>query len=466
MMMMNPNPLPAVPAGIQSTAGAVPVKNEKGELSMQKVKVHRYVSGKRPEYAPVSSSEEESEEEDFVEKKAIAASSGAPVAREGRVRPPSDDEDLIDDPRLRRLKGRRAEDSRADSDDESKIERHRHIHEPEVLDDDDDSDDERARRRRGIESSEEEEEEDDLSDEEIERRRQMLRQKVLERKEEQEMEILDKEEEGHSAEESAEESSEYEEYSDSEEETGPRLKPVFVRKRDRVTVIEKEKEKEKQRLAEAEAKKMAEERRRYTLKMVEEEIRKDTAKTKGMNDEPALNDVNTDDENDEVQYDAWKVRELKRIKRDREEREAIEQERVEIERLRNMTEEDRRQELRNNPKVVTNKATKGKYKFMQKYYHRGAFYMDADSDLYKRDFSSATLEDHFDKTILPKVMQVKNFGRSGRTKYTHLVDQDTTQFDSPWVSETAQNLKFHNNQAAGMKQVFDKPSLSKRKMNA
>lgn len=55
---------------------------------------------------------------------------------------------------------------------------------------------------------------------------------------------------------------------DSEEETGPRLKPVFVRKRDRVTVIEKEKEKEKQKVAEVEAKKMAEERRRYTLKVV------------------------------------------------------------------------------------------------------------------------------------------------------------------------------------------------------
>lgn len=60
-------------------------------------------------------------------------------------------------------------------------------------------------------------------------------------------------------------------------------------------------------------------------------------------------------------------------------------------------------------------------------------------------------------------LQVKNFGRSGRTKYTHLVDQDTTSFDSPWVSETAQNLKFHTNQAAGMKQVFQKPTLKKQR---
>ncbi len=55
------------------------------------------------------------------------------------------------------------------------------------------------------------------------------------------------------------------------------------------------------------------------------------------------------------------------------------------------------------------------------------FVQDEEEDLFRRDFGQATLEDHFDKTVLPKVMQVKDFGRAGRTKYTHLVDQDTTE---------------------------------------
>jgi len=157
-----------------------------------------------------------------------------------------------------------------------------------------------------------------------------------------------------------------------------------------------------------------------------------------------------------------------------------------------MTEEERRAELKLRPKVILNKATKGKYKFLQKYYHRGAFYLvnsdsslliyslrysfnltsvvfsyslqDKEEDVLKRDNSLPTLEDHFDKTILPKVMQVKNFGRSGRTKYTHLVDQDTTSFESPWTADTTQNLKFYATQAAGTRQLFEKPSARKRHM--
>lgn len=50
--------------------------------------------------------------------------------------------------------------------------------------------------------------------------------------------MLGKEEEG-SEESSEEESSEYSEETDSEEE-GPRLKPVFVRKKDRITIHQKE----------------------------------------------------------------------------------------------------------------------------------------------------------------------------------------------------------------------------------
>ena len=53
---------------ILSTAGAVPVRNEKGEISMQKVKVNRYVSGKRPGFA---SSSEGSDDEEFIRPKRV-----------------------------------------------------------------------------------------------------------------------------------------------------------------------------------------------------------------------------------------------------------------------------------------------------------------------------------------------------------------------------------------------------------
>lgn len=43
----------------------------------------------------------------------------------------------------------------------------------------------------------------------------------------------------------------------------------------------------------------------------------------------------------------------------------------------------------------------------------------------RHDFTEATAST-VDVSMLPKVMQVKNFGKRSRTKYTHLLDQDTT----------------------------------------
>ena len=480
--------------GIQSTAGAIPVKNDKGEISMQKVKVQRYISGKKPEYAVNYGSDEDSDGQDFVrprppkrerdreilyKKESSDSSSDSEDSASPRGGAEERTEDMdTDDPRIRRLleaRLREKEDQESDEDEEARRERlrrRRRVQEPQIVeemkieeeDDAMDTKDDIIRTESDDEDSEDSDSDDDdeMDEDTVSRRRELMRQRALARAQMgmKQEELLAKEEEK-SGTDDEEETSE-EETESEEEEQEARLKPVFVRAKDRLTIQEREQEELKARQAEREAARAAEERRRQSLRMVEDEGRKTTmAERKADGDTVGLDDVNTDDENDEVEYEAWKVRELKRLKRDREEREAFVKEQQELERFRNLTEDEKRAELKANPKEVTNKAVKGKYKFMQKYYHRGAFYLDEDQDVFKRDVSHATLEDKFDKTVLPKVMQVKNFGRSGRTKYTHLVDQDTTAFDAAWSQDSATNQKFYHGAAGGTKQVFEKPTRKK-----
>lgn len=406
----------------------------------------------RPKYAPGSSSSSESDDsDDELIKRNIEAlkskhkdvDNEITIKEEPEIPLPEIDMNDMNDRRLRRLMARQSDDSHV---------RQRRVEQPQVLSIGENE--ENKTRRRREQSSDEEEDED----ENVERRHALLRRL----KKEEEEELLEKEE----SEEESEEQSEYEEYTDSEDDDGPRLKPVFVRKKERITLQDKEKEEIKLNQEKENERRIAEERRRQTLKIIEDEIRKEEQEKQEIEEEEQIKrgiaTVLTDDENEEAAYEVWKLRELKRIKRDKDEREALIKEKLEVERLRNMTEEERQAELKANPKVVTNAAPKGKYRFLQKYFHRGAFYLDQEDHVYKRDFAEPTLEDHFDKTVLPKVMQVKNFGRSGRTKYTHLVDQDTTAFDSPWTAESTQTVKFHSTQAGGMKQNFERPS-GKRK---
>lgn len=99
-------------------------------------------------------------------------------------------------------------------------------------------------------------------------------------------------------------------------------------------------------------------------------------------------------------------------RRDREERDTLKDAEEEREKLRNMTAEERAAYERDNPKIVF-KAAKKSWKFMQKYWHKGAFFQDmsdnlrsADKrpdDIYLRDYSAPTGEDKLNKEILPKV---------------------------------------------------------------
>ncbi|PKC70866.1 hypothetical protein RhiirA1_532399 [Rhizophagus irregularis] len=62
--------------------------------------------------------------------------------------------------------------------------------------------------------------------------------------------------------------------------------------------------------------------------------------------------------------------------------------------------------------------------------------------------------------ILPKVMQVKNFGHVGQTKWTHLMDQDTLVKDAPWNAKTEINKRTLL-KLSSLHGGFDKPIAKK-----
>ncbi|EEQ89985.1 hypothetical protein RJZ56_001186 [Blastomyces dermatitidis] len=130
---------------------------------------------------------------------------------------------------------------------------------------------------------------------------------------------------------------------------------------------------------------------------------------------------------------AWKLRELKRVKREREVIEQVEKEREEIERRRNLTAEEREREDREflSQQKEEREAGRGKAGFMQRYFHKGAFFQEdlEATGLDRRDLMGSRFMDEVkNREALPQYLQVRDvtkIGRKGRTKYRDLRTEDT-----------------------------------------
>jgi len=212
-------------------------------------------------------------------------------------------------------------------------------------------------------------------------------------------------------------SSEYE-TDTSEDDGASRLaKPVFVSRRDRTTTARRGNSVQTTWKSTDEVEKRQRETREIVKQMAVNEFG-------GGTDGRSLEDVDTDDEKDKAaEYEAWRLRELDRLELEWKAENGFRELEAEAEAAEAAMDED--------PK------DKGDRAFLQKYYHKGAFFQnvsdgklavnDKVEEVYKKDYSAPTGEDLYNKAVLPKVMQRRNFGKRSQSKWTHLSAEDTSK---------------------------------------
>eukprot|EP00793_Prasinoderma_coloniale_P000290 PRCOL_00005274-RA len=241
--------------------------------------------------------------------------------------------------------------------------------------------------------------------------------------------------------------SEYETDSEDDEEgwfggTRAMAKPVFVGRDQRATVREREAAEAAAAAAAGLEETRKKERQEETRRQVIEEIRREEAAAQRMAAEDAA-EVDTDDEaaDADEEFELWRQRELARLMEDFESMLKVERAREEVERVRDMDDETRRayekvMKEREGGGGGAEGGAKPKIGFLQKYYHKGAFFQsgaddsmqaEVDTEIFKRDFTAPTGMDKMDRSMLPEVMQVKNFGKASRSKWTHLANEDTSR---------------------------------------
>ncbi|KAM9980224.1 hypothetical protein ACTFIZ_006495 [Dictyostelium cf. discoideum] len=407
-------------------------------------KVIRYRAGQRPDYAEAED-DHDSHFSNIQNQKSIK-------------------EAETNDPRLARFKNRSSNQDEPQSVEERKASRRRHhdndndndtatttsrrIQKTEIIKEDDNTNDTKK------DDNKEEEEDDDDDDD----RRRRAKERYLKKKEEEQKqkELEEKQQpfkdiEGESEEEGSG-SSEYE--TDSEEDDDdddneywnqqPIFRPTFIKKDDRGTIKTDEQWEKEEQEQQAQLEREKEQRKIEAHRKLKDELDRDRKEQEAKELEQKEEEEYDDEDQDGSKKLLWIQRELERVRLEIHTRLLAEFEKKEFERRRAMTDDQILKEDPSRSRANIDNSQKKQLKFLQRDYHRGAFFQD-DEYIKNKDFSAPTGEDKFNRELLPKVMQVKNFGKAGRTKYTHLKDQDTTEKDSLWNTNYNNNNKKYNN---------------------
>ena len=278
-----------------------------------------------------------------------------------------------------------------------------------------------------------------------ERRRQAAAEEAARAKEEEGFVTEESEEEEEGSDDASEDESGSEESSSEDEAPKVLLRPTFMKKDQRkantnVTPTKSEDdlwaEEQARRKAKADA-------------LIQDQLEKNAAaaaagKKNWDDDEDNEADQvdDTDGLNPETERAAWKLRELKRVKREREAIELAEKEREELDRRRNLPKEERDAEDRSFIEMQKQEREgKGKMSYMQKYFHKGAFFQDdaKAEGLDRRDImGSRYADDVQNRELLPQYMQIRDMtrlGRKGRTKYKDLKSEDTGRYGESVVGK-------------------------------
>lgn len=247
------------------------------------------------------------------------------------------------------------------------------------------------------------------------------------------------EEAGTGSDEEAGDSSDEEEESSDDEPKKPMLRPTFVSKAKRAQQATTQSQKSVEDATAEEERRRKEKADEMLQAQLERDAANRAAGRKAWDDDADINPEDQVDDTDgvdpEAERAAWKLRELKRVRRDRLAIEEKEKEREEIERRRNMTAEEREAEDKIYIEAQKeDREGKGQMGFMQKYHHKGAFFVGDERDeevkkVMNRDLAGARYVDETgDKGVLPEYMRIRDMtklGKKGRTKYKDLKAEDT-----------------------------------------